>query len=157
MKKISKLLMLSIITLLSINFSSCSKDDDEIDNKPNIPDIEIYSFVGGAWLHEEVNNVGDYTIFYYDVYSSKGTMREYLVWKKKNNFEFCTYKDYDWKLSSSLYYQKPSEAVDFGEGERFKVTADGFYKYNGSLQILYASRIDISKIEEWIKVATPEL
>ena len=108
--------------------------------------VEMGDLTGGAWAQYTEDEFGEYKVTYYDVYQKNGTMREYLVWKEKGKFTSCEYKDYNWKIEGTTYYQKEKGVSDFGLGQTCEVNGDNF-KLGGEK---YAHRVKItSEMQGW--------
>ena len=149
-------LLMGLLALLSVCFTSCSKDDDD-DNGNSSNNSNL---VGGAWHQEKVEEMGSYTLHYYDVYKDDGTMREYLVWFDGNNkFTSSEYKDYDWKVEDNLYCKKEKNEPMYTSKLNFEVKDDKFYFFSSedNTPILIATRVDLSTIQNYIDKATPAL
>lgn len=124
------------------------------------PEDNKSGLVGGAWHQEKVEEMGSYTLHYYDVYKDDGTMREYLVWFDGNNkFTSSEYKDYDWKVEDNLYSKKEKNEPMYTSKLNFEVKDDKFYFFSSEdyTPILIATRVDLSTIQNYIDKATPAL
>jgi len=149
-------LLMGFAALLLVCLSSCSKDDDDDNGNSN----KGNSIVGGAWHKEDVKQMGDNTLHYYDVYNDDGTMREYLVWfDDKDNFTSSEYKDYDWKIEDIFYSIKQKDEPTFTSKITFEIKDNKFYFFSAvdNTPVLIATRVDLSSIQNYIDKATPAL
>ncbi len=147
-------LLLGLFALLSVCLVSCSKDDDDKNDKPKVNN----SPVGGAWQKEMESEIGDYTLRYYDVYNDDGTLREYLVWfDKDDKYSSSEYKDYNWAIEDDLLCLKLKEESFFTSKIKFKIENDKFYFFSAidDSPIVDARRISLDQIQEYIDNATP--
>lgn len=157
MKK-NVILLMSLAALLIVGFSSCSKDDDDDNGKGN--DNYGNSIVGGAWHKEKVENNGDNTLHYYDVYNDDGTMREYIVeFDDKEQFTSSEYIDYEWKIENGLYSLKQKGESAFSYELDFEIIDNKFYFFSAvdNSPALVATRVDLSTIQDYIDKATSAL
>ena len=144
---------MGLFALLSVCFTSCSKDDDDHNgNSSN-------NIVGGAWHQEDVRQMGGYTLHTYNVYNDDGTMREYLVWFEDNKFTSSEYKDYEWKTEDNIYFLKEKGEPMFTSLIDFELKDDKFYFFSAidGTPVLFATRVDLSTIQNYIDKATPAL
>jgi len=123
------------------------------------PEDNKSGLVGGAWHQEDVRQMGGYTLHNYNVYNDDGTMREYLVWFEDNKFTSSEYKDYEWKIEDNLYCFKEKGEPIFTSLIDFELKDDKFYFFSAidHTPVLFATRVDLSTIQNYIDNATPAL
>jgi len=123
------------------------------------PEDNKSGLVGGAWHQEDVRQMGGYTLHNYNVYNDDGTMREYLVWFEDNKFTSSEYKDYEWKIEDNLYCFKEKGEPIFTSLINFELKDDKFYFFSAidNTPVLFATRVDLSTIQNYIDNATPAL